>query len=62
MDQFSIADAKAHLSELIDRIIAGDSIGITRRGVPVAKLVPMNAPKRPINLAELRAITDAQRG
>ncbi|MGL4286444.1 MAG: type II toxin-antitoxin system Phd/YefM family antitoxin [Phreatobacter sp.] len=32
------ADAKAHLSELVDRVEAGDSIHIIRRGKPVAQL------------------------
>jgi len=32
MNPISLADAKAHLSELVDRVEAGDSIEITRRG------------------------------
>lgn len=32
--------AKTHLPELIDRVIRGESIAITRRGKPVARLVP----------------------
>ena len=32
MDVVNLADAKAHLSELVDRVEAGDSIDITRRG------------------------------
>jgi len=30
MDAVSLTDAKAHLSELVDRVVAGDSIDITR--------------------------------
>ena len=30
MDAISLADAQAHLSELVDRVEAGDSIEITR--------------------------------
>jgi hypothetical protein len=30
MDAVSLTDAKAHLSELVDRVEAGDSIDITR--------------------------------
>ncbi len=29
MNAMSLADAKAHLSELLDRVEAGDSVGIT---------------------------------
>ncbi len=37
MDTINLADAKAHLSELVDRVEAGDSIDISRRGKPVAQ-------------------------
>ena len=33
-------DAKTHLSQLLDRVEAGEEIEITRRGRPVARLVP----------------------
>ena len=33
-------DAKTHLSELIARVEAGETITITRHGRPVARLVP----------------------
>jgi len=32
--------AKTHLNQLLERVSKGESIRITRRGVPVAKLVP----------------------
>ncbi|HKR84640.1 MAG TPA: type II toxin-antitoxin system prevent-host-death family antitoxin [Terriglobales bacterium] len=33
-------EAKTHLSELLDRVEAGEEITITKHGAPVAKLVP----------------------
>jgi prevent-host-death family protein len=36
-------DAKTHLNELLQRASKGETIRITRRGVPVAKLVPPDA-------------------
>lgn len=36
-------DAKTHLNELLQRASKGESIQITRRGVPVARLVPPDA-------------------
>ena len=33
----NIADAKAHLSELVERAAAGESVVLTRRGRPVAR-------------------------
>ena len=44
MDTVSIADAKARLSELVDRVAGGGSVCITRRGKPVAKLTAMEVP------------------
>lgn len=35
----SIAEAKAHLSALVERVEAGEEIVIARRGKPVARLV-----------------------
>jgi len=34
-------EAKTHLSELLEKVEAGEEITITRHGSPVAKLVPM---------------------
>lgn len=36
-------DAKTHLSALLDRVEAGETITITRHGRPVAKLVAAGA-------------------
>ena len=38
MDDVSIAEVKAHLSDLVARAEAGEAIRITRRGKPVAML------------------------
>lgn len=57
MDSFNLADAKAHLSELLDRVAKGEEVRITRRGKPVARLVPDLPPRKPIDIAALRALT-----
>ncbi len=59
MDAISLADAKAHLSELVDRIEAGESVDITRRGKPVARLTAVAKPRKPINAALLQTLTAA---
>ncbi len=59
MDGISLADAKARLSELIDRVEAGDTIDITRRGRPVARLTAVARPRKRIVLATLQALTAA---
>jgi prevent-host-death family protein len=53
----NLADAKARLSELVDRIEAGDSIDITRRGKPVARLTAVIRPRRRIDAALLQSLT-----
>ncbi|HVP51930.1 MAG TPA: type II toxin-antitoxin system prevent-host-death family antitoxin [Terriglobales bacterium] len=35
-------EAKTHLNKLLERVSKGETIRITRRGVPVARLVPDN--------------------
>ena len=57
METINLADAKAHLSELVDRVEAGDSINITRRGKPVARLSAVAQPRRRIDVARLRSLT-----
>jgi prevent-host-death family protein len=42
---FSITEAKAQFSKLLRRAAAGEEITITKRGVPVARLVPVQAQK-----------------
>jgi prevent-host-death family protein len=41
-----IAEAKAHFSELIARVEAGEELVIARGDLPVARLVPLEASKR----------------
>lgn len=57
MGTINLADAKAHLSELVDRVEAGDSIAITRRGKPVAQLTAVATPRKRVELAMLQALT-----
>jgi antitoxin (DNA-binding transcriptional repressor) of toxin-antitoxin stability system len=57
MNTVNLADAKAHLSELVERAAAGETICITKRGKPVAQLSAVTAPRKPVDLAALRALT-----
>jgi prevent-host-death family protein len=38
-----VFDAKTHLNSLLVKVSKGETIRITRRGVPIAKLVPADA-------------------
>jgi len=59
MGDVSLAAAKAHLSELVERAAAGDPIRITRRGKPVARIIAVEAARKRIDSAALRAVTGA---
>ena len=43
----TLVEAKAHLSELLDKVEAGEQVVITRHGKPVANMSPVIAAKRP---------------
>ncbi len=53
----NLAHAKAHLSELLNQVEAGQAVTITRYGRPVAQLSAVAQPKKPLrkDLAKLRA-------
>ena len=57
MDAINLAGAKAHLSELIDRVEAGASIEITRRGKAVARLTAAAKPRKPVDATLLQALS-----
>ena len=61
MDAINLADAKAQLSALVDRVEAGDSIDITRRGKPVARLTSVARPRKRIDADALGALTSAMK-
>jgi prevent-host-death family protein len=57
MSEVALYDAKNRLSELIDRVEAGERISITRRGKVVAQLgppEPVDAPSAEQAIAQLR--------
>lgn len=56
MRTVTLADAKTHLSQLIDQVEAGEDVVITRRGKPVARISGVAQPARPLrSLAAFRA-------
>ena len=57
MRAMSLAQAKAHLSELLNAVESGEEVVITRHGRPVARVVPASPLKQPLpvqRLAKLR--------
>lgn len=58
MEVVNIHDAKTHLSALLNRVAAGETVLLGRRNKPVARLMPL-APQTPL-LKKRRAIGLAQ--
>ncbi len=56
MGAYSVAQAKAHLSEILKLVEGGQKVAITKRGRPVATIVPVQEqPKKAINWAAIEA-------
>jgi prevent-host-death family protein len=51
----NLAQAKARLSELLDKVESGEEVTITRHGRPVAHILPAVSPKKPLPLEKLAA-------
>ena len=60
MGSYSVAQTKAHLSNLLEQIEQGEEILITRRGRPVARLVSAAKKKVPLDLERLRKLRATQ--
>jgi prevent-host-death family protein len=55
-------EAKTHLNELLKRVSQGETIRITRRGIPVAKLVPDQEGERKDLKKVVREIREIRKG
>lgn len=53
---YSVAEAKTHMSEMLDRAEKGEKVVITRRGEPVVQLAPVKTATPGIDFARLRAL------
>ncbi len=53
MGNVTIRDLRNHGGEVIDRVLSGETVVITRSGVPVAELVPL--PPEGLDAASLLA-------
>jgi prevent-host-death family protein len=60
MESISVADAKAHLSDILSRIEQGGEMVITRRGRPIARLSPVNGIRKPIDFKSIDALRARQ--
>jgi prevent-host-death family protein len=55
-------EAKTHLPRLLDAVAHGETITITKHGVPVAVLVPPSDAQRPDPGAVIAAIRELRKG
>jgi len=61
MRSLTVAQAKAHLSQLLQAVEAGEEVEITRRGVPEARLTPIaREPRDGFDLAAFLAAIEAR--
>lgn len=56
MSTYSVAEAKARMSELLDRAEKGEKVVISRRGHPVVEMAPVKPVKPGVDFARLRAL------
>ena len=41
MDSYNVAEAKSRLSEILQRVSEGEEVLLTRRGRPIARVIPI---------------------
>ena len=62
MDSVGAFEAKTHLAALLERVARGETIQITRRGVPVARLMPVEPAASPDRRQLARDIREMRKG
>jgi prevent-host-death family protein len=58
--QFNLAEAKAKLSHLVDQAARGKTVVIAKAGLPIAKLVPVDAEPKKIKFGVLEGTLSKQ--
>jgi prevent-host-death family protein len=62
METVGSYEAKTHLPNLLERAARGERITITKHGVPVAMLVPVNDAGKPAAKEAVRAMREFRKG
>lgn len=62
MRTISVSEAKVQFSRLLDAVKRGETITITKHGVPVAQLVPPPSAHRQDTAAVIPALREFRRG
>jgi prevent-host-death family protein len=58
METVGSYEAKTHLPQLLERVAKGETITITKHGVPVARLVPVETKAQPDVKRTIEAILE----
>ena len=62
MQIVGIYEARTRLSELIDKVASGEEITVTRHGVPVAKIIPVDTDQKIATREAIAAMQEFGRG
>jgi len=62
MAAFSVAETRNHLSEVIDRALAGEEVIVTRHGQPVVEIKPLQKPLKRITQDSIEWLKNARVG
>lgn len=60
MGAYSVVEAKNNLSRLIDLVLQGEPVTITRRGAPVVELRPARGARGPVSAEALMQLRNAR--
>ena len=61
MREVGMFEAKTHLSALVDEVARGETVIITKRGQPVARLTSPEAPDRGAAVAAVKTLRDLRK-
>ena len=56
MEMIGAYEAKTHLAKLLERVVRGEHLTITRHGKPVAQLIPVTADRQRAQQAAARIV------
>ena len=62
METVGAYEAKTHLSRLLERVSNGEQFTITKHGVPVAMLVPVNNSRKEEILKAIQGLEELSKG
>ena len=54
METVNIYDAKTRLSQLVDKVVSGEDVVVSRNGKPLVRITRLESGKRPIRFGVLK--------